>query len=107
MIFMILLYCLTLFSFDFTLHSIYSLRCISDCGTLEVTNGTVEAPKGTTFGQVAIISCITGFERSGASFVTCLSNQTWSNVPTCTIRGTYYVMRIYQLYVSRLRSRIP
>ena len=98
---MILIYCLTFFSFDFTSHSIYLLRYISDCGTLEVTNGTVEAPKGTTFGQVAIISCITGFERSGASFVTCLSDQTWSNVPTCTIRGKYYVMRIYHLiYIS-------
>lgn len=59
-----------------------------DCTTLSITSGSVEAPKGTTYGEVAIASCDEGYSLQGTAFITCNDDGTWSSSPTCLIKGT-------------------
>jgi Sushi repeat (SCR repeat) len=58
-----------------------------DCKSPAPNNGTADSPKGTTYGEVAIVSCNEGYTRSGSAFITCLANGTWSEKPTCNIVG--------------------
>lgn len=60
---------------------------ISDCGNVTVTNANAETPIGTTYGEVALISCNDGYTRSGDSFVTCTAAGNWSTLPTCNLIG--------------------
>lgn len=60
---------------------------ILDCGDPAPHNGTADFPKGTTYGEVAIVSCNEGYTRSGSAFITCLANGSWSERPTCNIVG--------------------
>ena len=63
---------------------------LADCGGPVVDNAEAfEAPRGTTFGEVAIISCSPGYALNGISFITCQASGTWSTLPTCDIIGTY------------------
>ncbi|WAR08474.1 CSMD1-like protein [Mya arenaria] len=59
---------------------------LQDCGSLVIANGTVESPRGSKYGEVAIVSCDVGFERSGSSFITCGNGPYWSDIPDCTIK---------------------
>lgn len=61
-----------------------------DCEAPTVANADpIETPKGTTFGEVAIISCQAGYFIDGNSFVSCQSDGSWSNLPTCNITGMH------------------
>ncbi|KAL4233501.1 hypothetical protein ACF0H5_008182 [Mactra antiquata] len=58
----------------------------TDCGTPSIDNAELaEAPKGTTYGEVALLSCSTGYLLDGASFVTCQADGNWSTLPTCNV----------------------
>lgn len=63
------------------------LLFVLDCGDPSPVNGLSEAPRGTTYGEVAILTCNDGFSRTGSAFVTCRSNGTWSGVAICTETG--------------------
>ena len=62
-----------------------SVRAAIDCGPLEVMNGFVNTPIGTTLLSLAFYSCNAGFRLSGNVNVrTCLENGQWSGIPpTC------------------------
>jgi len=61
----------------------------ADCGALpSVMNGKGLALNGTTYNQVALYVCKTGFKRSGPSTRTCLADGRWSGQPpTCQPLG--------------------
>jgi Sushi repeat (SCR repeat) len=65
----------------------FSISLFIDCGSPAPTNGTADFPKGSTYGEVAIVSCNEGYTRTGSAFITCLANGTWSEEPTCNIVG--------------------
>jgi len=71
----------------------------SDCGDASPANGTVIAPKGTTYGEVVIVSCDTGYTLIGDSFIACEADSTWSSSPTC-LRGRTMVIDETKLYHS-------
>ena len=65
------------------------VKCLfSDCGQLEVANATVDITNGTTYGEIAIVSCLIGFLPAGKTPVHCLATGNWSEGPVCDIRGT-------------------
>lgn len=68
---------------------LFRMFCLADCGKLSPTGGTASTPKGTTYGEVAIVSCEAGYTLNGTAFITCQSNGTWSDMPTCDIKGNY------------------
>ncbi|XP_052804614.1 sushi, von Willebrand factor type A, EGF and pentraxin domain-containing protein 1-like [Mya arenaria] len=57
----------------------------SDCGVpLSITNGTVETPNGTTYGQEAVYTCNNGYDKFGSTQVLCTANGVWSELlPSC------------------------
>ncbi|XP_053398439.1 sushi, von Willebrand factor type A, EGF and pentraxin domain-containing protein 1-like [Mercenaria mercenaria] len=57
-----------------------------DCTELSVDNAVVQAPVGTTFGEVALVKCNEGYTLTGDSLVTCQANGNWSSQPYCTIK---------------------
>ena len=59
----------------------------SDCGQLEVANATVDITNGTTYGEIAIVSCLEGYLPAGKTPVHCLATGNWSLGPVCEIRG--------------------
>ena len=62
----------------------------TDCETPTIANAeAAEAPKGTTYGEVAILSCSTGYSLNGSTFVTCQTDGSWSTLPTCDIIGMH------------------
>lgn len=60
---------------------------VSDCGDPSPVNGISDIPKGTTFGEVAILSCDAGYTLTGSKFITCDETGSWSDYPTCEIKG--------------------
>ena len=64
-----------------------------DCGSLtNPANGQVSTTGGTTFGQNATYSCITGYNLVGDSTRTCEANGDWSgSPPTCQSMFLYYL----------------
>ncbi|XP_053385390.1 uncharacterized protein LOC123539332 isoform X2 [Mercenaria mercenaria] len=54
------------------------------CGIPQVLdNETVIVNNVTTFGTTANFRCIEGFSLTSASFATCLSNGSWTQIPSC------------------------
>ena len=50
----------------------------------DITNGTVDINRGTTFRSVAVYSCDVGFNLNGGAIISCQANGTWSGpIPTC------------------------
>lgn len=70
-----------------TLMSLEYALIISDCGDPAPTHGSAAAPKGTTFGEVAIISCDDGYTLDGEYFITCLETGNWSSYGKCNVVG--------------------
>jgi hypothetical protein len=66
-----------------------------DCGSPPTQGGTASTPKGTTYGEVAIISCNDGYTLNGTSFITCEANGNWSTLPKCIIKGKYNEINVY------------
>ena len=62
------------------------------CANLtDPANGSVNHTSGTTLGQTATYSCITGYNLVGDSTRTCQAEGNWSgNAPTCA--GMYIVI---------------
>ncbi|XP_053398307.1 CUB and sushi domain-containing protein 1-like [Mercenaria mercenaria] len=61
---------------------------IVDCMTPTIINGeTAETPRGTTYGEIAIMACADGYTLDGNAFVTCQANGSWTTLPTCDIRN--------------------
>ena len=65
----------------------------SDCGAITdlPTNGIVETPKGTLFGEKATYLCNKGYSLIGESTSFCIANGptvVWNGTtPTCQIKG--------------------
>ncbi|KAL4233499.1 hypothetical protein ACF0H5_008180 [Mactra antiquata] len=76
----------------------------TDCGTPSIDNAELaEAPKGTTYGEVALLSCSTGYLLDGASFVTCQADGNWSTLPTCNVIGMQMVLIQSQFYGGHIK----
>ena len=58
---------------------------VVNCGSPpDITNGTFDINRGTTFGSVAVYSCDVGFNLNGGAIISCQANGTWSGpIPTC------------------------
>ncbi|XP_047435607.1 sushi, von Willebrand factor type A, EGF and pentraxin domain-containing protein 1-like isoform X2 [Mugil cephalus] len=57
-----------------------------NCGSLgNVSNGDVDYPEGTLFGDKAVISCNDGFMLVGKKEITCGDKGWDSNLPTCEV----------------------
>lgn len=65
-----------------------------------MTDGQVGMPSGRTYGSTALVSCNAGYTLAGSNFVTCLSNGSWSDQPTCLIVGTYVFLLQSSLNLS-------
>ncbi|XP_052772242.1 scavenger receptor cysteine-rich domain superfamily protein-like [Mya arenaria] len=59
---------------------------IVDCGPLEAEHTLVDIENITTFGEVALVSCDTGYLPEGTTPVECLANGTWSEIPSCRVK---------------------
>ncbi|XP_052238372.1 sushi, von Willebrand factor type A, EGF and pentraxin domain-containing protein 1-like [Dreissena polymorpha] len=69
------------------LTSIDVIICQSDdCLDPTPSNGQTQAPKGTTYGEVAFVSCDVGYTLVGDRFIGCLASGNWSHYPTCVLR---------------------
>ena len=66
----------------------------TDCGDPAPDNGSSNTPKGTTYGETAIISCDEGYVLSGSAFITCEESGNWSDVATCQIKGDFIVFYV-------------
>lgn len=53
-----------------------------------ITNGVAEAPKGTSYGEVAIVVCDEGFDINGTRLIACRESGVWSSIPSCVPKGT-------------------
>ncbi|WAR22468.1 MATN2-like protein [Mya arenaria] len=56
------------------------------CGPLEAEHTLVDIENITTFGEVALVSCDTGYLPEGTTPVECLANGTWSEIPSCRVK---------------------
>lgn len=53
-----------------------------------ITNGeTAETPRGTTYNEIAILSCVDGYTLNGNAFVTCQADGNWTTLPSCDIKS--------------------
>lgn len=80
-----------------------------DCYTPVVVNAeTPETPKGTNYGQLAILTCEAGYTMTGNSFVTCQDDGTWSTLPSCDIIGNVYSLlrRLFQCSMISVLSYV-
>ncbi|XP_052771199.1 scavenger receptor cysteine-rich domain superfamily protein-like [Mya arenaria] len=59
---------------------------IVDCGPLEAEHARVDIENVTTYGEIALVSCDTGYLPQGTTPVECRANATWSGIPSCEIR---------------------
>lgn len=59
-----------------------------DCGQPSVPQGTFVAPNGTTLGQIAVVSCIDGYNLNGSSTIVCTATG-WNETVTCDIQSEY------------------
>lgn len=83
---------------------IYVAFLSSDCSVPSIPNGkSAETPKGTTYNEIAIMSCEDGYTLNGNAFVTCQANGNWSTLPTCVIKGKYMLLFWY----NRVSYLIP
>ena len=76
-----------------TLAEIYKALhfIVSDCTTPTITNGeTAETPKGTTYNEIAIMTCEEGYTLNGNAFVTCQDDGNWTTLPTCDIKSEWF-----------------
>ena len=65
-------------------------KCIffmTDCGDFTLENGTVTVPTGTTYGEIAFLSCESDFVIVGESYVVCQADGNWSSTSTNCLRG--------------------
>ena len=61
-----------------------------DCSDVSIDNGTASMPTGTTYGEIAFMSCDSGFVIMGETYIVCNASGSWSSVTTC-LRGMYFV----------------
>lgn len=62
-----------------------------DCGQLNIANGQIMTPTGTTFEAIATYSCATGHNLNGAMTSTCSSSGEWTPMaPTCDRKCTMF-----------------
>lgn len=54
-----------------------------------MSNGVVDAPEGTEYADVAIVTCNVGYQRAGSVLISCQDGPSWSDTPTCTIKGNF------------------
>ena len=84
---------------------------IADCGTPTAPeNGNVSLIEGNTkYQAVATQECDLGYTISGSANIECLASASWSAGPvTCTIKGTYNVLRrIYKVSEEAILSMSP
>ena len=62
---------------------------VADCGNPAPENGTADTPDGTTYENVAIITCNAGYDLVGDTLISCLDGGNWSSSPSCAIKGSY------------------
>lgn len=60
-----------------------SLVRLSDCGDPSPINGSANLPRGTTYREIAYISCASGYVIQGNSEIICGDGPAWSSLPTC------------------------
>ena len=81
-----------------------------DCNALtDPANGQVDDSAGTTFGQNATYSCITGYNLVGDNTRTCEATGNWSgSAPTCErmffISASYQVCQRSELHMQMYSS---
>jgi hypothetical protein len=66
---------------------IFSCVYFVDCGSPPIANGQAKTPTGTTYGEVAFITCDEGFTLQGDEHVRCEAGGNWSSDPTCISIG--------------------
>ncbi len=78
-----------------------SYSSVVDCGLLSnPANGTVNAPSETTYQQIAVYSCHTGYNVTGSTTSTCGAEGKWTPAaPTCEREWSILIMSLcYSLY---------
>lgn len=65
---------------------------VKDCGPLATpTNGVVNVPSGTTYGQTATYSCNPGYILTGSATRQCAEDGYWTGaLPVCVAIGMYH-----------------
>ncbi|XP_058498594.1 membrane cofactor protein-like isoform X2 [Solea solea] len=65
------------------------LKCErSNCGNAgEITNGVVDYPEGTQFGDILVASCNTGYNMIGRSRITCGAKGWMDRLPECQVQA--------------------
>jgi hypothetical protein len=66
----------------------------------------VQAPVGTTFGEVAIVKCLEGYAINGSTLVSCQADASWSEQPHCTIKGIIFSIDEQKCFRQCLREKI-
>lgn len=62
----------------------------TDCLEPNITNAIIEAPRGTTYGEVVLVYCDEGYSLNGPSLITCRDGPQWSDLPTCVIKSNAF-----------------
>lgn len=69
----------------------------TDCLEPNITNAIIEAPRGTTYGEVVLVYCDEGYSLNGPSLITCRDGPQWSDLPTCVIKSNAFKY-VYALF---------
>ncbi len=74
-----------------------SYSSVVNCGTLSnPTNGSVNTSSGTTYQQVAVYTCHTGYNVTGSNTSTCGADGMWTPAaPTCEREWSILIMSLY------------
>ena len=87
----------------------YCKPCIADCGTLtSPENGNIDLSNGTTYGQIAVFTCSSGYDVFGSSRLECQEDRQWSAPsPSCQITGQsiwlILVLMVNEVYFCQAR----
>ncbi len=85
--------CRKLFNMQLSFLFNHTPHAAVDCGSLTITNGTVDTSSGTTFMNTANYTCDPGYMLVGNMMRTCQSDGAWSPAaPTC--RGEFISFHI-------------
>ncbi|KAH3735246.1 hypothetical protein DPMN_041709 [Dreissena polymorpha] len=61
-----------------------SAECnLIDCSEPTIPNGNASLPTGTTYGEIAFVSCLSGYVLQGVAYITCEAGPVWSSQPEC------------------------
>lgn len=70
-----------------------------------ITNGEINAPGGTNYGDVALVSCDEGYLLNGSALLVCENGGVWTSLPTCVIKGVIFFTTIMHTQYLSLRFK--